>query len=75
MTITLKNDFHNTIARTRGGRLSRETVRRIRRTLCPYSNLGPGQDCSCGGNLGERGPQSAEIIPHSDGTVSVVKGA
>ncbi len=65
--IILKNDFHDTYARTRGGRLNRENVCRIRRALCPSW----AQGCVCGGPLGERGPQSAWIEPHYDGTGEV----
>ena len=65
--ITLKNDFHNTECRIRPGAKSRAQVRRIRRKLCPYP------DCTCGGNLGERGsqrqPDGRQIMiePASDG--------
>lgn len=65
MKIKLTNDFHSTEAYVRKAELSKQTVYRVRRALCGIS------DCKCGGNLGERGGQSVEIIPHEDGTVSL----
>jgi hypothetical protein len=57
-TITLRNDFHGSevsIRATVGQELSLAQVLRARRILCGISG------CTCGGNLGERGPQSAEV--------------
>jgi hypothetical protein len=56
-TITVKNDFHRTAANIRaeksesGTLLTRATVARVRRKLCGIS------ECTCGGVLGQRGPQ------------------
>lgn len=57
----ITNDFHGTavmIRATPGRPLTAGQVLQARRALCPVSG------CSCGGNLGERGPQSVciEII-------------
>lgn len=57
-TATIKNDYHNTTAQVRyagDGALSAAVTRRVRATLCGISG------CTCGGNLGERGPQDVEI--------------
>ena len=58
-TITLRNDFHNSEASVRVDdlphRLSRAQISRLRRELCGSN------DCTCGGNLGERGPQDVII--------------
>ena len=76
MEITITNDFHNTeyTARPRkaaNGRyyISRETVRKIRRALCPATG------CLCGGALGERGPQphGYGYDEHQDGTVEIIE--
>lgn len=54
--IKLYNDYHRTAyALRKGGELSPATVRRVRNALCGMS------DCTCGGVLGERGPQDARI--------------
>ena len=74
ITITISNDFHNSQARLQlpadgtGRILSRAAVLRIRRALCP----GWGH-CTCGGPLGERGPQSPRLIieERADGRVGV----
>jgi len=54
----ITNDFHGTqttIRATPGRPLTAGQVIRARRALRPVSG------CSCGGNLGERGPQSVRI--------------
>ena len=56
--ITLRNDFHNTEVRLRakrGDRLTPSQIRRAWETLCGI----PG--CTCGGPLGERGPQEVVV--------------
>ncbi len=55
-TIKITNDFHHTTARVRGNQqgetlLSASIVRRVRRDLCGIAG------CTCGGALGQRGPQ------------------
>jgi hypothetical protein len=62
---TIKNDFHNTQARTRGGRLSVSQERRIKRKLCG------SQSCTCGGLIGERGPQTCGIFYEADNRVVI----
>lgn len=60
--ITLQNDFHNTNTTLRcdlGSSLSKSQIRRARKNLCGIS------ECTCGGNLGERGNQGVEI--HHEG--------
>lgn len=55
--ITLRNDFHDSEVRLRasvGDKLTKSQVKRSRRTLCP------NPDCTCGGELGERGPQDLQ---------------
>lgn len=65
--ITLINEFHNTEAtvipqeipegRFAGlHRISRKTAMRLRRELCGNS------DCVCGGNFGERGGVSLDVV-------------
>jgi hypothetical protein len=54
MTITLKNDFHNTqigLKSRHGHRLSPSQVAKARKVLCGIDG------CTCGGHCGERGPQ------------------
>lgn len=64
--ITIQNNFHNTSTTIRkAGRISESQERRIRKALCGVSG------CTCGGALGERGPQSCEIDYDSDGRVLV----
>jgi hypothetical protein len=65
-TMELRNDFHRSSVCLRvpaDGILSREQVARARRVLCGVAG------CTCGGNLGERGPQPAPFVvtPLSDG--------
>ena len=58
MSTTLRNDFHNsevTIRAERGQELTLSQVLRARRALCGITG------CTCGGNLGERGPQAVEV--------------
>lgn len=68
-TITLTNNFHETSVRLRmgdDGRLSPSQVRRAARVLCGIST------CTCGGDLGQRGPQRGirEIeITHDGGAI------
>ena len=53
--ITIENNFHHTMCRLRasvGDVLIVSQVKRCRKVLCGI----PG--CTCGGELGERGPQS-----------------
>lgn len=57
----IRNNFHNTVARTRGGYLSASAVVRIRRQLCGVAG------CKCAeGDLGQRGPQTCRIEPTYD---------
>lgn len=58
--ITLRNNFHGTehnIKAKIGDRLSGSQIRRARKALCPSRSSG----CTCGGNLGERGPQPVVV--------------
>lgn len=73
MAIRLRNDFHNTSVTLRpaaDGTLSAGQVARAKRTLCPRARAG----CTCGGNLGERGPQEQqlEFVPRRDGRWDVI---
>jgi len=63
----ISNNFHNTFARTLGGRLSERQEKRIKAKLCGISG------CCCGGEIGERGPQTCEISYDSDGRVIVTE--
>lgn len=59
-TITLTNNFHGTSARTRAHAdretlLTARTVRRLSRALCGIPC------CTCGGAVGERGPQPVQV--------------
>jgi hypothetical protein len=65
LTMTLRNEYHGTKVRVQLGPLSPWTVRRIRRTLCGMT------DCICGGPLGERGMQDAEILYDKDGGIEL----
>ena len=58
MLYTLTNDFHNTTItlRTRTGRLSKRQIDRSRAELCGV------EGCTCGGWLGEYGPQTIRIL-------------
>lgn len=67
MKITLSNDFHSTIATiipkkiTEGRhkglyRISASTAKRAKNKLCG------GDNCTCGGNFGERGGDYLELI-------------
>ncbi len=63
VSTTLRNDFHNTSAelktRVRGGMCSLTT-----RQVCYYGSLLCGVDgCTCGDELGLRGPQELEWLP------------
>jgi len=48
MLATIRNDYHNTFARVKYGKLSPRTVKRVRAALCGIDN------CTCGGDLSER---------------------
>ena len=57
-TFTIRNDFHNSSTTARvgdSGELRPWQIKRIRKALCGISG------CTCGGNLGERGPQDCDI--------------
>ena len=60
----IRNDFHGSEVTLslpqQGGVLSAGQVRKARRALCGMAG------CTCGGLIGERGPQSAQVIamPH-----------
>jgi hypothetical protein len=61
----LRNDFHHSevilsLPRA-GGQLSRGQVRKARQALCGLTG------CVCGGQLGERGPQTYEVLATPDG--------
>lgn len=56
--ITLTNDFHNsavTLQANLGEWLSARQIQKARKALCGM------QDCTCGGNLGERGKQAVDV--------------
>lgn len=58
MMTTLRNDFHGSEVTLRAGagqELSLSQILRARRTLCGITG------CTCGGNLGERGPQDVKV--------------
>jgi len=67
LTITLQNDYHNTIVNLRPtpydgddrviGKLTKNQVITARRNLCGV------KDCCCGDDLGCRGPQDYDIEP------------
>ena len=71
--MTIRNDFHNTQAEVHpkfgGGHaaLNKGQVHRAKAILCGL------KDCTCGGHLGERGPQDwrAEIVPTASGGVNL----
>ena len=65
---TITNDFHGTETTVRRDYLSPATVRRVRRTLCPSSSSG----CTCGGFLGQRGPQDFEVEEYQDGSALLI---
>jgi len=58
-TVTLRNEFHGSEVTLRVNsmpcELSASQVRRARNTLCGISG------CTCGGPLGERGPQDVRV--------------
>lgn len=64
---TIKNSFHGTEARTRGGRLSESQERRIWNKLCG------AKGCTCGGLIGERGPQECGIYYDADNRIIVAE--
>lgn len=54
----IRNNFHNsevTLRASAGQELTLAQVLRARRTLCGI------EGCTCGGTLGERGPQEVEV--------------
>ena len=63
MKATIKNNVHNTEARVKllptehAGvyKISRETARRTFKKLC-------SDDCDCGGDLGQRGPNQVRVL-------------
>lgn len=60
-TFTITNDFHNTSAVVRvddSGVLSDRQRRRVRKVLCGIDG------CTCGGELSERGQQTAHVEMH-----------
>lgn len=70
MRITMTNSFHNTSATLDvppTGRISGSVVRRVRRQLCGKSG------CQCGGNFGERGGASLEVVGVIEGGGFVVE--
>ena len=60
MKITLRNNFHNTTVNVQidtDGYLTTRQVKRARATLCGI------KECTCGDELGQRGPQDWPVIP------------
>lgn len=53
--ITLRNNFHGTEYRTKGGYLSARTVKKIHKALCGVTG------CMCSNDLGVRGPQDKGV--------------
>jgi hypothetical protein len=71
MMITMTNNYHGTSVRLRvkpWGRLSLGQVARARRELCGV------EGCTCGGSLGERGPQPGglEVQDLPDGMARIL---
>ena len=66
MHVTIRNSFHGTEYRLRIKRpaVRGSSVALSRRQIneCQLSLCGMGE-CSCGGELGEHGPQDVDIIP------------
>ena len=65
-SVRLENDFHNTSTLVRLSdthELSESQIARARRNLCGM------EDCSCGGVLGERGPQSVAVYENHAGRI------
>jgi len=61
--IIVRNDFHDssvTLKATIGDELSPSQIRRSQRELCGIGN------CTCGGPLGERGPQDGFVVVQID---------
>lgn len=61
--ITIRNDFHNTevsICANIGDQLTESQTKRARNELCGISG------CTCGGPIGERGPQDGFFIEQID---------
>jgi len=77
MKITLTNNFHNTeinlvvLSNGGGNMFSKSQVAKARKALCGIKG------CTCGGMLGERGPQYGKLTsrlgfePQSDGRVKI----
>jgi hypothetical protein len=70
--LTLVNNFHNTettIHVPESGKLTATQVRRARRALCGVHG------CTCGGELGERGPQVGSwTLEHINGGICIRRG-
>ena len=72
MKTTLTNTFHGTevtlVDRHATGvmTLTNAQIRRARQTLCGIAG------CTCGGSLGERGPQSVDIDEQGDGNIQLL---
>ena len=70
--IIIRNDFHGTAVRLFahiGDELSEAQIRRSRRVLCGIAN------CTCGGPLGERGPQDGFAAAQIDHDRIVIQEA
>ena len=66
--IHIHNDFHNTSIGVRTDLPATLTALRcdfIAKRLCPYA------DCTCGGTIGQRGPQEITIEDNSVDTVQL----
>jgi hypothetical protein len=70
--LRLVNNFHNTettIHVPESGKLTATQVRRARRALCGVTG------CTCGGELGERGPQVGSwTLEHINGGICIRRG-
>lgn len=54
MLVTITNEFHNTSATVRVGKMSAANAKRVAKKLCGVSG------CTCGGPLGHRGRQKTQ---------------
>jgi len=70
-TITLSNNFHNieTSLRVKNGKLSAAQVKKAHKILCGIKG------CTCGDDLGRRGPQENEIEVIIDNRTGIITGA
>ena len=70
MSITIRNDFHNTeiTMHPRNGCLSARQMARAKRALCGIDR------CQCSGDAGERGRQVGgwTMEPNTDGSARIV---